>query len=68
MIYLSDAGTGGARGTLTLQIFCVSANLFQPGKGRLCPPITTGTPKFFHLPASLLTKYELDTPLIMKTV
>ena len=27
--------------------------LFQPGEGRLSPPITTGPPKFFDLPASL---------------
>ena len=27
--------------------------LFQSGEGRLSPPITTGTPNFFHLPASL---------------
>ena len=29
--------------------------LFQP-KGRLSPPITSGTPNVFHLPASLTTK------------
>ena len=29
------------------------SGLFQPGKGRLCPPITTGTPNFFDLSAFL---------------
>ena len=28
--------------------------LFQLGEGRLSPPITTGTPNCFHLPASMI--------------
>ena len=35
-------------------IFVRSFNPFGTGEGRLSPPITTGTPKVFHLPASLL--------------
>ena len=34
-------------------IFGRSVNPIQTGKGGLSPPITTGTPKVFHLPASL---------------
>ena len=34
--------------------------LFQPGEGRLSPPITTRPPKKFHLPASLL---PMNSPL-----
>ena len=35
-------------------IFGWSVNPIHTGKGRLSPTITTGTPKVFHLPASLL--------------
>ena len=31
--------------------------LFDPGEGRLSPPITTGPPNVFHLPASLINGY-----------
>ena len=52
----SDAGTVGARGANgPPPIFCISVNPIQPGKGKLSPPITTGTTNVFHLPASLLT-------------
>ena len=44
--YASGAGTGGA-------IFGRSVNPIPIGEGRLSPPITTGTPNVFHLPASL---------------
>ena len=46
----------GARGATAppLLIFCWSVNSFPTGEGRLSPPITTGPPKFFHLPASLI--------------
>ena len=38
---------------LAPQYLADQLTLFQPGKGRLCPTITTGTPNVFHLPASL---------------
>ena len=52
----SDAGTGGARarGATGPPIFGRSVNPILTGEGRLSPPITTSTPKVFHLPASLL--------------
>ena len=51
----SDAGTGGARGPLApSQYLADQLTLFQLGEGRLSPTITTGPPKIFHLPASLL--------------
>ena len=34
-------------------IFGRKVNPIPTGKGRLSPPITTGTPNVFHLPASL---------------
>ena len=52
----SGAGIWGPGGPLALPIFSRSVNPIPTGggqEGRLCPPITTGTPKFFHLPASL---------------
>ena len=54
MIKNSDAGTGGARGTTDPPpIFGISVNPILTWKGRLSPPITTGPPNFFHIPASL---------------
>ena len=50
----SDAGTGGARGATGPPIFGRSVNPISTGEGRLSPPITAGTPKVFHLLASLL--------------
>ena len=44
---------GGPGGALAPPIFGRSANPIPTGKGRLSPPITTGTPNVFHLPASL---------------
>ena len=35
------------------QIFGRSVNSIPAEGGRFCPPFTTGTPEFFHLPASL---------------
>ena len=35
-------------------IFDRSVNPISTGEGRLSPPITTGTPNVFHLPASLI--------------
>ena len=49
----SGAGTGGARGPLAPPIFCRSVNPTRTGEGRFSPPITTGPPNGFHLPASL---------------
>ena len=55
LILLSDAGTRGARGATALPpIFGNPVNPIPTGEGRLSPPIATGTPKVFHLPASLL--------------
>ena len=44
---------GGPGGPLAPPIFGRSVNPFPTGEGRLSPPITTGTPNVFHLPASL---------------
>ena len=52
-INCSDAGTRGARGATGSPIFVRLVNPIGTGEGRLSPPITTGTPKVFHLPASL---------------
>ena len=52
-IVYSDAGTGGARGAMAPPIFGRSVNPIPTGEGRLSPPINTGTPNVFHLPASL---------------
>jgi hypothetical protein len=52
--YRSGAGTGGARGaTAPHPIFGRSVNPIPIGEGRLSPPIITGTPNVFHLPAAL---------------
>ena len=44
---------GGPGGHCPPPIFDRSVNPIQTGEGRLSLPITTGTPKKFHLPASL---------------
>ena len=44
-------GPGGATGPPP--IFCRSVNPTETGEGRFSPPITTGPPNVFHLPASL---------------
>ena len=44
---------GGPGGPLAPPIFGRSVNPIQTGEGRLSPPITTGTPNVFHLPAPL---------------
>ena len=46
-------------------IFGGSVNPIPTGEGRLSPPITTGTPKVFHLPASL---HILHTYIIIKNI
>ena len=45
---------GGPGRPVAPPIFGRSLNPIQTGEGRLSPPITTGTPNVFHLPASLL--------------
>ena len=45
---------GGPGGPLAPPIFGRSVNPIPTGEGRLSPPITTGTPNVFHLPASLV--------------
>ena len=54
-IVFSDARTGGPGGPLAPPIFGRSVNPIPTGEGRLSPPITTGTPNVFHLPASLIS-------------
>jgi hypothetical protein len=44
---------GGPGGPLAPPIFGRSVNPIPTWEGRLSPPITTGTPNFFHLPALL---------------
>ena len=63
-----DRGKGA---TALLPFLAGQFTLFRPGGARFCPPFTTGTPKFFHLPASLdisnRQKFELlKTDLIKK--
>ena len=53
IIKYSDAGTEGARGPMDPPIVGRSVNPIPTGEGRLSPPITTGPPNIFHLPASL---------------
>jgi hypothetical protein len=49
---------GGARGATGPPIFGRSLNPIPTGEVRLSPPITTGTPNVFHLPASLVFNHE----------
>ena len=58
----SDAGTGGPGGLLSPPIFGRSVKPIPTGECRLSPPITTGPPNVFHLPASLhLILYIFDS-------
>jgi hypothetical protein len=43
----------GQGGQLPIQVLADQLTLSQKGEGRICPPITIGTPRFFDLPASL---------------
>ena len=45
---------GGPGGPLAPPIFGRSVNPISTGEGRLSPPIATGPPNVFHLPASLM--------------
>jgi hypothetical protein len=51
---------GGPGGPLAHPIFRRSVNPIPTGEGRLSPPITTGTPNVFHLPASLMIENKLQ--------
>ena len=56
-------GPGGPEGPLLRPpppIFGRSVNPITTGEGRLSPPITSGTPNVFHLPA-LLKVYTCST-------
>ena len=55
---LELGGPGGPGGPLP-PIFDRSVNPIPTGEGRLTPAITTGTPKVFHLPASLVWDHPL---------
>ena len=46
----------GAGGRLAPQYLADQFTPFQSGEGRLSSPINTGTPNFFHLPASLISQ------------
>ena len=52
---------GGPGGPMAPPIFGRSVNPIPTGKDRLSPPITTGTPNVFHLPASL---YSTNLPCV----
>ena len=47
-------GHGGHRGATGPPIFGRSVKPIPTKECRLSPPITTGTPNVFHLPASLI--------------
>ena len=59
----SAAGTGGPGGPLALPIYDRSVNPIPTGGGQIMPTITTGPPKVFHLPASLLSRVLLKLDL-----
>ena len=66
-LLLSDAGTGGREGSPGAgtplpppPIFGRSVNPIPTGEGRISPPINTGTPNVFHLPASLDPNQNLN--------
>ena len=48
---------GGPGGPRPPPIFGRSVNPIQIGGGQIMPTITTGPPKVFHLPASLIKVY-----------
>jgi len=54
LIVGSGAGTRGPGGPLAPPIFGRSVNPIQTGGGQIMPTTTTGPPKVFHLPASLV--------------
>ena len=56
--FQSCQNRGGQGGQWT-PIFVRSVNPIRNGEGRLSPTITTGTPKVFHLPASLILSVKL---------
>ena len=42
------------------QFLAAQLTLFETGSDRLCPPIATGTPIFFHLPAIFNIRFPLS--------
>ena len=68
---MPEQGDRGKGAIAPPPIFGRSIYPIPTGGARFCPPFTTGTPKFFHLPASLdisnRQKFELlKTDLIKK--
>ena len=60
---------GGPGGPLPPpQIFRRSVNPITTGEGRLSPPITSGTPKIFHLPTSLQVKSLLKLHVYLSVI
>ena len=55
---------GGQGGHWPPQYLADQLTLFQLGEGRLSPPISTGPPNVFHLPASLEIYYSGKSHLI----
>ena len=49
---------GGPGGPLAPQYLADQLTLFQPGEGRLSPPITIGPPNFFHLPIGIQKQFS----------
>ena len=55
-------------GPLAPPIFVRSFNPIGTGEGRLSPPMTTGTPNVFHLPASLTSSMRMVSYLYFSQV
>ena len=53
-MYIQWCRNRGGQGGHWPPIFGRSVNPIPTGEGRSSPPITTGTPNIFHLPASLI--------------
>ena len=48
-----ETGAYEMGGQLPIQVLADQLTLSQQGEGRICPPLTIGTSKFFDLPAFL---------------
>ena len=59
---------GGPGGPVAPPIFGRSVNPITTGEGRLSPPITSGTPKIFHLPTSLQVKSLLKLHVYLSVI
>ena len=62
-LFSSDTGKRGPGGQggpcpPPPQYLAYQLTRFQPGEGEIFPPITTGTPNVFHLPASLFRSFS----------